>query len=82
MPADSEDPLLGTLRKISSQLDDVVQRLESIEQLARPQGATVGEDLGDARTRIARERTDSAGEQEHAIDAVRRSFSEQDAVAE
>ena len=82
MPGDSEGPLLDTLRKIASQLDDVVQRLESLEQLARLQSASVGEDLGDARTRIARERTDSAGEQEHAIDVVRRSFSEQDAVAE
>ena len=82
MPGDSEGPLLDTLRKIASQLDDVVQRLESLEQLARLQSASVCEDLGDARTRIARERTDSAGEQEHAIDVVRCSFSEQDAVAE
>ena len=82
MPPDAEHQLLGMMQKISSQLDDVVERLESIEHLARAQGATVGEDLGDARTRIARERTDSAAEQEHAIDAVRRSLSEQDAVAE
>ena len=82
MPADYEHPLLGVLQKISLQLDDVVERLESLEQLARVQGATVGEDFGDARARIARERTDAAGEQEHAIDAVRRSLSEHDLVAE
>ncbi len=70
------------LQKISSQLDDVVERLESLEQLARAQGAPVGEDVDDARTRIARERSDAAGEQEHAIDAVRRSLSERDSVAE
>ena len=69
------------LQKISSQLDGVAERLESLEQLARAQGAPVGEDLGDARARIARERTDAAGDNEHAIDAVRRSLSEQDPVA-
>ena len=82
MPADYEHQLLGMLQRISSQLDDVVEHLESIEQRARAQGAAVGEGFDDARARIARERIDAAGEQEHAIDAVRRSRSEHDSVAE
>jgi hypothetical protein len=83
VPPKREQQILRILERISSQLEDVVDRLESIEQLVRaPGGAGAGEEFDEARARIARERQNAAEEQERPIDAVRRSLSEHDLISE
>ena len=82
MSAADERPLRGVLEKISKQLDLVVERLASVEQLLKAPGPTAGEEFDQARARIARERQDAGQEQERAIGAVQRSLAEHDLASE